>query len=88
MAITPRAVTVNGRVIPVTGAPNAAAGRPRTETVPAGHLFLLGNNASDSIDSRGFGSVFAGYVDARELLVLGGPVALAGIAIATDDPRS
>ena len=82
VAIAPHLVTVNGRPITVAGAPSAAAAQARTETVGPGHVFLLGDNAPDSIDSRSFGTVPTRYVDACELLVLGGPLALAGIAVA------
>jgi signal peptidase I len=45
-------IAVNARTIPIAGAPDEGAARPRTERVPAGALFLWGDNPLNSIDSR------------------------------------
>jgi signal peptidase I len=68
VTITKRTVAVGPRVFRTAGAPNAS---PRTEIVPRGHVFLLGDNAGASIDSRNFGAVRGDDVVARTVLVLG-----------------
>ena len=73
VAITERSVTVNGRVIPVTGAPTSEAAREREVTVPVDHVFLLGDDAVGSIDSRSFGAVPTSELVGRELFVIGSP---------------
>jgi signal peptidase I len=57
VAISARSVTVNGHLIRIAGAPSANAARARVETVPDGGVFLLGDNAAVSIDSRSLGPV-------------------------------
>jgi signal peptidase I len=57
VAITPRSVTVNDHRIAIAGAPSPYAAGPRVQRVPPGHVFLLGDNARHSIDSRSFGAV-------------------------------
>jgi signal peptidase I len=98
VAIAERSVTVDGHVIPVGGAPSEAAARRRIEIVPAGHVFLLGDNAADSIDSRSLGAVpeteVVGRVlfvlPKRMLLVLLGVAAaiVVGVIVARRRPRS
>jgi signal peptidase I len=87
IAIAARTVTVNGRVIPITGAPTPRAARARAETVPPGHVFLLGDNSRASIDSRSFGAVPTSDIVGHELLALGNTRAIglwivAAIAVA------
>lgn len=83
VAISARTVTVNARVIPIAGAPSPGATRIRTETVPRGRVFLLGDNSSSSIDSRSFGAVPTTEIVARELLIIGRPgwTAIAAFAV-------
>jgi signal peptidase I len=50
-------IAINGGRAHIAGAPSARAAGPRTETVTAGTVFLLGDNAEGSIDSRDFGAV-------------------------------
>ena len=71
VAIAARTVTVNGRAIAIAGAPSARAARARVETVPPGAVFLVGDNARASIDSRSFGSVPVGEIVAEKVLALG-----------------
>jgi signal peptidase I len=73
VAIGPRSVTVNGRRIAVAGAPSPYARGPRTERVPPGHVFLLGDNARHSIDSRSFGAVPERELVGRMLMALKTP---------------
>ena len=61
-------VSVNGRSIAVGGAPSAYAGGARAETVPAGDVFLLGDHAAVSIDSRSFGPIPTSEIVARQVL--------------------
>jgi hypothetical protein len=52
----------------ISGAPDAMAAGPRSEIVPAHSLFLVGDNAANSIDSRNFGAVPQEEVRGRLLL--------------------
>jgi signal peptidase I len=76
VAIAPRSITVNRRVIRIAGAPSTHAARARVETVPPNHMFLLGDNASLSIDSRSFGAVPTTEIVGRQLVTIGHPGAL------------
>lgn len=83
VAIAEQSVTVNGRVIPIDGAPSEEAARRRLETVPAEHVFLLGDNAAVSIDSRSFGPVADIEIVGKEMLVIDASLwTLAGPAVA------
>ena len=80
-----RSVTVNNKTIAIAGAPSPKSARHRIETVPPGRLFLLGDNARASIDSRSFGVIRPTDIVARHLLTAGntGAVVLkAAVAIA------
>jgi signal peptidase I len=70
VAIDRRRVVVNGHVIPVAGAPGEGAGRRRVETMPSRHVFLLGDNAAISIDSRSLGPVPDRELVGRVLFVI------------------
>ncbi len=61
-------ISVNGRTKRLAGAPVEI--HPRTVTVPPGTVFLLGDNAAASLDSRSFGPV------AQRELVRGVPLVL------------
>jgi signal peptidase I len=87
VAISRYRVVVDGRVIPTAGAPSDDAARRRVETVPPGHVFLLGDNSPVSIDSRSLGPLpeteivgrVVGIVHRRTLLrviVIAGSVAV------------
>ncbi len=70
VAIDARGVTVGGRLIPVAAVPDRPPESPRVETVPAGHVFLLGDNSVASIDSRSFGSVPESELVGRVMVVV------------------
>ena len=91
VAISLRAVVVDDRVIPIGGAPSEGAARRRVEMVPDGDVFLLGDNAPISIDSRSFGPVPETEIVGRVvfvihrralLLILGIGAAIAGVVAA------
>ena len=83
VSIERRRLKVGERTIPIAGAPSEGAARTRVETVSAGHVFLLGDNSANSIDSRSFGAVPETELVARVLVVLPKPrlVALLGLAL-------
>jgi signal peptidase I len=76
------AVSVNGHPIPIVGAPSEAAARYRVEHVPEGDVFLLGDNAPVSIDSRSLGPVPDTDVVGRVLFVAPRPVFLSLLVLA------
>jgi len=82
VAIGDRSVTVDRRRIPIAGAPSEGAARPRVETVPEGHVFLLGDNAAVSIDSRSMGPVPETELVARVLFVIPKPTPLFWLGLA------
>ena len=73
VAIDDQSVRVDGHAIPIAGAPSEGAARRRVETVPEGHVFLLGDNAAVSIDSRSLGSVPETEVVGQVLFVIPSP---------------
>ncbi len=70
VAFSDHSVTVNGRAQPIAGTPNP--GRDETLTVPPGQVFLLGDHAEVSIDSRALGPVPARELVGRVRFVLPG----------------
>jgi signal peptidase I len=70
VAISRRMVIVDGKVIPIAGAPSEGAARRRVETVPPGYVFLLGDNAPISIDSRSLGPVPDSEIVGRVVFVI------------------
>lgn len=69
VTVGPDAIAVNGRRIPIAGAPSEDAARRRVEHVPEDDVFLLGDHAAVSIDSRSFGPVPETEVVGRVLFV-------------------
>jgi signal peptidase I len=63
-------VAVDGRTLVETYAPQRDAADMAAQTVPAGSLFVLGDNRGDSDDSRAFGSVPDSAVIGRAALVI------------------
>src|SRR5919108_281354 len=82
VAMGPRRVVVNGHVIPIAGAPGRGAARRRVETVPPRRVFLLGDNAAISIDSRSLGPVPDREIVARVLFVIHRRTLLGGVGVA------
>jgi type IV secretory pathway protease TraF len=74
---------VNGRVVPRSGLPSAVGGRggpglsievrARRLRVPAGQVFLLGDNAAVSYDGRSFGSISETEIVGRIRMVVAQP---------------
>jgi signal peptidase I len=77
ITIGPRSVAVNGKSRPIAGAPGPGSARARTETVPPGHVYLLGDNSANSIDSRAFGAVPTQEIVGRQLATAGDTASLA-----------
>jgi signal peptidase I len=77
-----RTVAAGGHVIPIEGAPNRDAGRPRIEAVPPDYVFLLGDNAPASIDSRNIGPVPSQELVARVLFIVPAATVPIGIGLA------
>jgi signal peptidase I len=80
--ISERTVAVGNHVIPIGGAPNPDAGRVRIEAVPPDYVFLLGDNAPASIDSRSIGPVPSQELVARVLFVVPSATLPVGIGLA------
>jgi signal peptidase I len=75
-----RYVSVNGHRIATAGGPEVAVGPdgrskplPLRERITVGHVFLLGDNAAASIDSRSFGPVPDSELVGRVWFVVGQP---------------
>ena len=77
-----RTVAVGDHVIPIEGAPNPDAGRSRIEVVPPDYVFLLGDNAPVSIDSRSVGPLPSQELVARVLFVVPAATVPVGIGLA------
>ena len=77
-----RTVAVGDHVIPFEGAPSPDAGRSRIEVVPPDYVFLLGDNAPVSIDSRSVGPVASQELVARVLFVVPAATIPVGIGLA------
>ncbi|MGJ7904005.1 signal peptidase I [Lysobacter sp. 1R34A] len=64
-------VFVNSRFFPTFAAPRPTADRKRTITrvrVPAGYVFVIGDNSYKSVDSRSFGVIPVRSIKGRVLL--------------------
>lgn len=81
VSIGPDAVVVGDRVIHIAGAPGEYARGPRKETVPGRHVFVVGDNAAVSIDSRSFGALPTREIVAAQLLVLGDTTRVIALAL-------
>ena len=74
LAFTEDSIAVNGHVTPISGSPlEGDAAHESVQTVPDGHVFLLGDNAAASYDSRGFGPVPESEIVGRVRLVVAPP---------------
>jgi signal peptidase I len=83
VAFTEYSLTVNGRTTRIAGSPLPVdPARERETSVPAGHVFLLGDNTAGSYDSRGFGSVPEREIVGEVQMVIPAAVVPAGLAAA------
>jgi signal peptidase I len=79
-----RAISLNGATVLAHDTPGYGASEQRAHAISAGAVFLLGDNAGASIDSRYFGPVIEQDVVGRVLLMLPAGVfwSVIGVALA------
>lgn len=71
------ALVVNGRVVPEPYVKTASIGTPiRRQTVPPGQVFMLGDNRTNSLDSRVYGPVDEDAIIGRAVMKVWPPGSL------------